>query len=392
MNEKEVAELRRRLKPETCGIKRIRGCYVSNQREMISTFDQSMGLLPQEEQEKYLSLFKRTMSGTLGKNLMDISFSTGQVVDSDEHRLLSALRSSALEDEDAVQALYEKIISSVSLGENYLILLSCDTYDVPFRSKDGVLQPDAGEEQYTYILCSICPVKMSKPALRYESAQREFHNRGADWVVAAPEIGFLFPAFDDRRTNLYGALYYCRDAAASYDELIDAVFHTPAPMPAAAQKQTFHAVLADALQEDCSLCVVQAVHEQLSDMITAHKEAKLDEPLVISRGDVNTVLKDCGISEQHMAAFNVKFDEAFGNGSALSPRNLIDEKRYELRTPEVVIHVNPERRDLVQTRVIGGVNYILINADAGVEVNGIPIRPEEAAEKKETGAPAANGT
>lgn len=377
MNEKEVSELRRRLKQEKCSVTRIRGCYVSEQREIISTFQQSLGMMPQEEQEKYFAIFRRTLSGTLGKNLMDLSFATAQVVSSDEHRLLSALRDSRLEDDAAVQALYEKIVATLSLGENYLILLCCDTYDVPFRSKDGLRQPDAGEEQFTYVLCSVCPVKMSKSALRYESTQREFHNRGADWVVSSPEVGFLFPAFDDRRTNLYGALYYCRDAAASYDEMIDAVFHLPAPMPAAAQKQTFQDVLTDALQEECSFSVVQTVHEQLSEMITAHKEAKVAEPLVISREQVDEVLQDCGVSQQHMAAFHVQFDTAFGNDAALSPRNLIDEKRLELRTPDVVIHVNPERRDLVQTRVIGGVNYILINADAGVEVNGVNIHLQD---------------
>ena len=35
--------------------------------------------------------------------------------------------------------------------------------------------------------------------------------------------------------------------------------------------------------------------------------------------------------------------------------------------------MDPTRTDLVETRVIGGVKYILINADENIEVNGVSI-------------------
>ena len=373
MIEKEVAELRRRIKREHCNISHVFGCYVSEQREIVSTFDQSLTMLPEDEQDKYYALLRKVLTGTLGKNLVDISFSTKQVLGSEEHRLLSTLRSSALKDADALGQLYDKIIASLSLGTNYVILLAEDVYDVPYRSKDGAFQDDAGDTQHTYLLCAVCPVKLSKPGLRYEAAQREFHNRTIDQVVSAPELGFTFPAFDDRRTNLYGALYYCRDASADYAEWIDAIFHTPAPMPAGEQQQTFGQILTESLAEECNYSVVQSVHEQLSDMITAHKEAKVDEPLTISRPQVDQLLQDCGVTQEHMAAFHVKFDEAFGHDAAVSPRNLIEPKRFELRTPDVVIRVNPERQDLIETRTIGGVPYILIKADEGVSLNGVDL-------------------
>ncbi len=378
MIEKEISELRRHLKRERCGITRIHGCYVDDRRQIVSTFDQSLAALPEDEQEKYLTLLKKALSGTLGKNLVDISFSTEQVADSDEHRLLMALRADPAP--EALQKFYETVVTSLELGVNYLILVAGDTYDVPYRSKDGALQEDAGDSQHAYFLCVICPVKMSKPALCYDAGQREFHNRAIDWVVGMPELGFVFPAFDDRRTNLYGALYYCRDAAADYDELIEAVFHTPAPMPATTQRDTFRQVLSQSLGEECRYEVVQTVHEQLAGMIAAHKEAKEEQPLTISRGQVDSVLKDCGVSEPRVAAFHVKFDEAFGTDSELRPGNLIDSKQFELRTPSVVIRVDPERQELVQTRDIGGVPYILVRADAGVELNGVDLqlgtRPE----------------
>lgn len=371
MNKKEIAELKRRLRQDRSNITKLRGCYVNVHGEIAATFCESMGLLPVEEQEKYLALLKKTLSGGIGKNLVDISFSTRQVVDSEEHRLLSALRQTELKDEEPVRQLYEKIASCLQLGVNYLILLAYDRYDVPFKSSDEVLQDDAGQDVYSYVLCSICPVKETKSALCYDAVQRAFHNKGADSVVTAPELGFLFPAFDDRATNLYGALYYTRNAAMGYDTFVDTIFHTEPPMAAKAQQEAFCGVLADALEDECSVEVVQSVHSSLHEMVQVHKEAKLVEPLTVSCQELGAVLSDAGVSEKKLASFRVKYESAFGTTRELPPQNLMDEKKLEYRLPDVVVKVNSERKDLVQTRVIGGVKYLLINAEEGVEVNGI---------------------
>ncbi len=377
MIDKEVSELRKRFRPDFNNITRIRGCYVNIHGEIVSTFNESMGLLGVEEQEKYLSLLKKALSGNMGKTLTDIVFSTAQIVDSPEHRLLSRLRDSALSDEEAVTELYESIAKALRLPDNYLILLAYDCYDVPFRSSDGGSLEDASETQYAYFVCSICPVKETKPVLRYDSAEGVFRNRGTDWVVTAPELGFLFPAFDDRCTNLYGALYYLKSKDNSYDELVDTIFHTKPPMALSVQKETFREVLTEALQEECSPEVVQSVHSSVRTMMQMHKESKVAEPLQVCRSQVGAVLQECGISEEKMAAFNVKYDLAFGNDTALPPQNLIDAKALGYTTPDVVVKVNPERSDLIQTRTIGGVKYLLINIDEGVEINGINVHIED---------------
>lgn len=376
MIDKEVAELRRRYRQERSNITKIRGCYVNFSGEIVTTFEESMTLLPVEEQEKYLEFLKKAMSGAIGRTLTNIEFSTKQVVDSPEHRLLSTLRSSALADEEAVEALYEKISGSLRLPVNYLILLAYDSYDVPYRSKDGAMQSDAGESQFSYIICSICPVKETKPVLHYEGEEKAFHNKGTDWVVAAPEVGFLFPAFDDRGTNLYGALYYSRNGGESYDELVDAIFHTQPPMPPKAQTDSFREVLENALQEECSVEVVQTVHSELRQMVQLHKEAKAEEPLEVTKEEVGGILQGCGISEEKMAAFRVKYECAFGVDSAVPPQNLLSANQLEYRTPDVVVKVDPSRQDLVETRILGGIKYLLIKAEDGVELNGVKVNIE----------------
>ena len=373
MNEKEIGEIRRRVRRDRSNMTAIYGCFVNQQKEIVTEYRKSTAMMSENEAERYFGLMKRSLSGTLGKNLIDITFRTAQVAGSPEHKLLMDLRQDGLKDENLRLELYKKIMESVSLEDSYLILLGCDSYDVPFKSKDDLTQTDNSGEVYTYILCAVCPVKQTKPNLHYVPEEKEFHDGGITQVAQAPALGFLFPAFDNRATNIYNALFYTRDSAQSYPNFVDTVFNVQAPQPAAEQKKSFEALLATSLEEECSMEVVQTVHDQLCQCIELHKESKEKEPLLISKEQVKTALTACGVSEEHMAKFSVNYDEAFGFEAELHPKNIIDNKKFEIHTPDVSIRVAPERSDLIETRIIGGVKYIMICADEDVEVNGVSI-------------------
>ena len=267
MNDKEIGELRRRMRRDRSNMTAICGCYVNAQKEIITQFRSSLGMMPENEAEKYFAYIKRTLSGTIGKNLIDISFKTSQVGNSEEHKLLMALRESRLKDEELLQKLYGKIIENVSMEDNYLILIGCETYDVPFKSKDDSFQKDNSDESYTYIVCAICPVKQTKPNLHYVAEEKLFHDGAINHMVSAPILGFLFPAFDNRSTNIYNALYYTKNTKESNEELVAALFNTPIPKPAAEQKKSFEALLTTSLGDECSMEVVQEVHNQLCQRI-----------------------------------------------------------------------------------------------------------------------------
>lgn len=280
--------------------------------------------MPQDESEKYLSLLKKGLSGGLGRNLIDIVFSTAQVMDSDEHRLLTALRDSELKDAEARNRFYQTVIDSLEMEDcNYLILLACDVYDVPHRSKDDELQPDASDEVFRYILCSICPVKDGKPELGFFSGDNEFHSCMASQIVSQPELGFLFPAFDDRTANIYNALLYTRTPDQVHHEFIAAVFHT--------------------------------------------------EPLTVSVQEVAAILKDCGVADTQVAAFEAQCGAQFGDGAVLNPENIIDSKHFEVKTADASVAIDPKHSYIVETRIIDGRKYLLIPADEGVEVNGMAV-------------------
>lgn len=378
MNDKEIGEIRRHLRRDRSNITKIYGCFVNDNREIITEFSQSTGMMPENEGDKYFALFKRVLSGSVGKNLIDLSFKTAQVAQgAPEHKLLMDLRECKLSDDELLHGFFQKIIDTVTLEGNYLILIGCDSYDVPFKGKDDISDADKSEEVYTYLICAICPVKQTKANLHYVPEEKLFHDGAMNQPVSAPVLGFLFPAFDNRSTNIYNALYYTHDIKVNQDALIEALFNTPVPMPAAEQKKCFEALLTTALGEDCNLDVVQTVHDQLCERIELHKEAKVAEPLLIAKADVKETLASCGVSEEHLAKWSVDYDETFGFEADLHPKNIIDTKRFEVKTPDVSIKVDPTRSDLIETRTIGGVKYIMICADENVEVNGVSIHIDE---------------
>ena len=375
MNQKEINELKRRFKPDKNAIGRIYGCYVSGSREVISYIDEPLSTMPLEETEKYLGLLKKAFSGTLGKNLIDIVFSTQQVADSDKHRLLMALRDSRLKDGEVRQEFYQKVIDSLDMGESsYLILLAHDAYDVPHRGGNDEMQADASDEVFSYIVCCICPVKDGKLELGYCAGENEFHNCAPSQIVAPPELGFLFPAFDDRAANIYNALFYSRKPDELHQEFIDAVFHTEPPMSAAEQREAFQEALSQALGDTCSMEVVRSIHERLTDQIAQHKESKAVEPLCVTVGEIGAVLGDCGVAQEQIEAFRANCEERFGAGAALSPANLIDAGKFEVKTTHASVSVSPDCSYLVETRVIDGKQYILVPAGENVEINGQTVQ------------------
>ena len=373
MNQKEVGEIRRHVRRDRSNVTALYGCYVNDNKEIITEFKQSVGLMPENEADKYFKLLRGTLGGSIGKNLIDITFKTSQVADSPEHKLLMGLRESKCSDENLRRKLYRKIIETVVLEGNYLILLACDSYDVPFKSKDDAMQRDNSEEVYTYIQCAICPAKQPKANLHYVPEEKLFHDGNMNHIVSSPALGFLFPAFDERSTNIYNALHYTRDTKNGQDALIDALFNAPVPKPAEEQKKTFESLLTRSLGEECSLDVVQTVHDEMRQRIELHKESKVPEPLTISKEEVKGILTSCGVSDEHVSKFSVNYDEEFGFEAELQPQNIIDKKTFELKTPDVVVKVDPARADLIETRIIGGVKYILICADEDIEVNGVSI-------------------
>lgn len=376
MNEKEISEIRRRFKGERINIGFIRGCYVNEGGEIVTDFSQQLLNMTNEETDEILAIMKKTLSGGIGSNLIDIEFSNEQVMNSPEHKLLMTLRDSGLKDDAAVNEFFKKVSETVKLDSSYLILLANDRYDVFKYNKDGGREEDSCEV-FSYIICSICPIKLTRPALSFKALENEFKNIGTNTVVGASQLGFMFPTFDDRTANIYNALYYTKDTWGKHNDFINAIFNTKRPMPARIQQATFTSILKETVQDECNLEVVQAVHDQINEIVQESKQHKEEEPLTVNKDTLKVVLKTCGVKEEKVEEFSKEYDKNFGENAEITPQNIMNPKTFEVTTPDVTIKVNPERNDLVSTKVINGRKYIMILADEGVEVNGIDINITE---------------
>jgi len=371
MNRKEIAEIKKQFTPKNCAATRIAGCYVDAEKNRLATFAESFLPLPDEEIAKYFDIFRKTLSGSLGKNLLNMEFPLESEQEDGTQAFLLRLRDSKLEDDDLLTEFYDRVIDTFVTGENYLILLIRSVYDIPGRTRDELDLDDASEEVYDFFLAAICPVALDKPALSYDPAEQVFHNRLRSWTVGAPQLGFLFPAFNDRQTDIHALLYYSKDPEELHFDLTDRLLGCRLPLSAGLQKEAFRSVVADTLGDACDFEIVKNIHDELREIAEAAKDSP--DPVTLTRPQVRSLMEEAGASAAQMEHFDESFTENAGEHEALFASNL-QPRRFEVRTPDVVIAVSPERSDLVKTRIIDGRACLVIPITDEVQVNGITVK------------------
>ena len=370
MNKKEISEIKKQFTPSRCAITRICGCYVNGEKEKKAQMKEMFLSLPEEEMFKYFDIFRKTLSGTLGKNLVNMEFPMETEDYGGTQAFLMSLRESQLNDPNLLNEFYDKVIESYDNGEHYLILLIHSVYDVPGKTTDGLEMDDASDEVYDHILCAICPVKLSKPGLSYQAEINEFHDRIRDWIVDMPEVGFLFPAFNDRSTDIHNILYYTKNPEDLRNSLVDRLLGCVLPLTAKSQKETFQTLIEDTLTGEGDYEIVRTIHENLTEMIEEKKEEP--EPLILDKTDIKKLLSNSGVAPEKLENLEKQMDEV--PPVPFMASNIANIRKFEVKTPDVVVPVNPSRADLVETRIIDGRQCIVIEINDAVEVNGIPVR------------------
>lgn len=372
MIKQEISEIKKLLTQKNCSITRICGCYVDGEKNKKTEFKQAFLALPEEEMFKYFEILRKTLSGTLGKNLLTLEFPLASEEEGGTQEFLLRLRDSKLKDDVLLEEFYDKIISAYEYVGNYLILLVHDAYDVPGKASDGLEMEDASDEVYEYILACICPVELSKPGLSYNAEENTFQNRIRDWVVSLPETGFLFPAFHDRSSDIHSTLYYTKDAEELREGFVEQLLGCPLPLTAGSQKETFQALIEETLGETCDIEIVKSIHDTLTEMVEEHKEEPA--PLILDKNEVKTILANSGVTNEKLEQFDRCYDETAGEQTSLLVNNVMNARTFEVKTPDVVIKVSPDRTDLIETRNINGRDCLVIALDGNVEVNGINVR------------------
>ena len=371
MNKKEISEIKKQFTPANCAITRICGCYVDGEKKKKTKLKEAFLSLSEEEAFKYFEIFRKTLSGTIGKNLINMEFPLEQEKEGGAQEFLLRLRESKLQDDALVDEFYDRVIDSYDYGENYYIILIHAVYDIPGKSSDGLEMFDASDEIYDHILCSICPVKLSKAGLCYNAETNHIEDRIRDWLVEMPELGFLFPVFNDRSTDIHGILYYSKNAEQLRSTFVDQLFGCEVPLSAGGQRDTFNTLVEETLGEDCAYDTVMNIHEKLNEWVESQKDSP--DPAILTKPEVKRLFEECGVEEEKLEDFEARYEATAGEDASLMAANITNTRRMEIKTPDVVIHVDPDRAELVETRVIDGRRCLVIPMEDNVEINGIRV-------------------
>ena len=375
MTRKELNEIKSQYTLEDCGILRLCGCYVDGERNKITQFNENFLNLPEEEKHKYFDIFKKTLSGTPGKNLVDMKFNVDAYADEGARTFLMNLRDSGLKDDRLLNEFYDRIINNYSYVGNYLILLINQVYDIPAVTTGNIEMDDASDEVYSYILCSICHVNLSKPGLGYDEEDNNFHDKKQNHMVDVPDVGFLFPAFNKRSADEDMTLFYTKDVSEFEDGLIDCLLDCAVPLPAKQQKETFTSLVNEALGEEADLEIVKNIHENLEQIIEEKKQES-PAPVMLDKTEMKDLLEKSGVKEEKLENFEEHFEMAAGEHGKLVASNVSSGKKFEVKTPDVVIKINSDKTDIVSTQVIDGRQCLVIQIDERLEVNGISVNPD----------------
>lgn len=342
MNKKEVLELKKRFKKDQATFTRLVGCYVDCNREKICKFGGKFLTLEEEEYYKYLEIANKVLSGTLGNNLLNLSFPIEEEQVGGRQQILMALRDTDLEDETLLDTYYDLVIDTYDEPGNYLILLYLDSYDVMTRTNDNI-NVDESEEVYKYLMCAICPVSLSKPGLGYLESEKRIGPRIRDWVVGVPATGFLFPAFNDRSTDIHSTLFYTRNTKEPHSEFMTNGLGCGVERTATEQKMAFHSIVRNILgaEDDSTDDVMLDIQQNLSDMADEYAECHdtEEDPFILDKDVMSKVLNESNVSEEKINRIEKSMDEAFGKKLPVA-ENVIDSKALvanELRVEKLAL-------------------------------------------------------
>ena len=342
MNKKEVLELKRRFKKEAATSTRVCGCYVDGNHNKVCKFGNTFLNLEEDEFYKYLEIANKALSGTIGNNLLELKFPIEEEEVGGRQHILMALRASKLEDENLLDTFYDLVIDTYDHAGNYLIVLFHDAYDVMSRTSDNN-NLDESEEVYEYLICAICPVDLSKPGLGFLEEEHRIGPRVRDWVVGAVDTAFLFPAFNDRSTDIHSTLFYTKNTKEPHSEFMANGLGCGIERTATEQKMAFHSIVRNVLgaEDEHTDDVLLDLQQNLSDMIDEYAETHDDDEdvFLLDKEVVTKLLADSEISEEKAAKIEKSVDEAFGEKPPAA-ENVIDSKalvQNELRVEKMAL-------------------------------------------------------
>lgn len=385
MNKKDIAHIRRQFKLDNDKMKihEIYNVYIMKESsEIYHQQSQPFEMLDQDEQELFLTNFKKVLTGKLDEKLFELKFEK-DVEDSSQFILHKGLLSNDSEDwKEQMLQMVEKILASRQYEMDVVVTFIRGEYMKPARSK-AEAEESEHDTVYTnsFILCSINKTQDPKKELHFDYIEKSFkYNVVVDPVInlQAPMGGFLYPSFTDNAADVNRILYASGKANELDDLFIEKVLNAEEAMTAKDDKIAFEEVVRDAVGHELNTSTLASVYEEINRV--AEESEEEEEPPTLDYRDIERVLKSSGVEDVNEEKMKTAF------------KNVIDDEKYELKAKNIVpkynsksikiqtkvadISVSPEELRHVRQVLMDGRRYLMIEVEEDTVVDGFTMIPE----------------
>ena len=380
MNKKDISEVKKLLAKKTCRIDKISGCMVDGDGKCSDVIGEHLRRMDEDESDLYLGLVRKALSGKIGKNLYNTEFPLSEEKDGGKQHALHAFLDDQLDTDDKTKKFCQNIADNIHMDSAYAILIAKGVYDVPAKAKDGAVLENASEDVYLFEITCICPVKVGKKMLVFNESSKNLASSGTVLSIEAPVAGFLYPAFDNRQTNIHAALYYVKKETERHQDLSDLIFGADLMTAESDQKELLAAVVEKTLGRDCDFDQVRSINDAVNQ---ASKEmSDTDEPAEIGKNDLKRILRDSGVPEDKLNKFDAVYDEVVGEKSSFGAENINAGSTVKMESSSVKISMKNEMANMLETKVIGGREFLLIPIQDDITFNGVQILPRSDKEQR----------
>ena len=369
MNRSNVLEIKKTLKMSEeliPSIDCICTCLVNGNKQKLLSNTERFINLDLEEQFKYIEILKNTLTGIIDKKLLNLEYTVAQA---DKQKVMAETHAKLFTDNTKRDEFFDQLIANYEFGENYLIVIGHGVYDVPLKASDGAKLEDE-TETYDFMITAICPVHSTKAGLTYDPKTGRMVSSKQVQIVEAPINGFLYPAFNDRQSDLSGLLYFTKKPEEQHPELIESLLGVPAPTSSVDQQKIFENIIAEVTDDRADFDTIKELHEVLQQ-----KTAEMsDVDNILDKEDLKSILAESGVPNAKLDDFDHIYERAGGTDTTtFKPANLITLDKFNVKNPDIEIKIKPEKTGLIEKKQVDGKNCIVVTLEGDIKLNGIQV-------------------
>lgn len=374
MNKKDLSELKKNFNTSSdlFVLNRVATAFVDAEKNIHQTNIRNWYSIPSEERNCLIQTLKRTLSGTLGKGLLEYEFPNEAYEEGGSQNILYNALKSNLQEESAVSMLMEQIVRNLAYTYTYAILIGHCTYTVFQKSKSDEIDPYQTCE-YHFIVAAICPVEVRVDGLIYnENDDAIVRKTEYDRIVAeTPTDGFLYPTFTGRNPDVNHVLYFAKKPREVNVSMVENVLECRFTQTADEQKAAFQKMMQEIVADELSYQVITSVNEKLRNI--AAEYVNDSDLLILDDIHVRDILLDSGVSQERTEEMQMVYREATKDKPILA-NNLVENKTA-ISMDGITISIGKDATDKVRTQCVNGRRYLLIDLDdPAVEINGLMAR------------------